>query len=685
MTFLSLPHTQFSDSHYDLLPVGVCIIDRELNLYSWNKTLIQWSGISQKDAVGKNLSEFCSEAGIKRFRVRVGHVFDSQQSIVLSPSLHDALIPVNLGSVDQCWKMVQRVTVQPMPEQGDFALVCIEDVTTQYRQNTELRRERKKLRHSESQVRAINNATPESVLLTDPQGVIIEINRAGLEMMEADSSSDLIGKSLIDFVLPEYQEGVKQMSESACAGNRITIEYVMQGLKGTRRWMRTTSVPLELEQDHVVQLSLAWDISAQKRSEIALRKAHDEAQVANKAKNEFLANMSHEIRTPMTAIMGYADILHNNSNDPDTLEATYTIKRNGEHLLEIINDILDYSNLDTTQLRLESKNCCPVRLVNECAKRLMPVAKKKNLDLKLTYQGDIPSNIFTNPDRYRQVLTNIIGNAIKFTDSGEVKVVVHSEGREEGMLLIDVIDTGIGIRDEDLTHLFEPFTQADYSLSRKYGGTGLGLAISRYLTENLGGEIKVTSEVGQGSTFSISIAIGDLTSVEMIDGQTLNPEETPKVIKANLGMGDKLNCRVLLVDDGPDNQRLISFILKKAGAEVTIAEHGEEALTAMYGAWPIANEEELKAGWSSEKSPFDVVLMDMQMPVMDGYTATRAMRNLRNDIPVIAVTAHAMEGDREKCLEAGCDEYLTKPISKPTLLNQIRHFLPKSQLDASII
>ncbi|MEZ6045447.1 MAG: ATP-binding protein [Planctomycetaceae bacterium] len=421
-------------------------------------------------------------------------------------------------------------------------------------------------------------------------------------------------------------------------------------------------------------------MSEQKRSEIALRKARDEAQAANRAKNEFLANMSHEIRTPMTAIMGYADILHNSATDAETQETTYTIKRNGEHLLEIINDILDYSNLDTAQLRLESKNCCPIQLINECIKRLQELAKKKALELHLQYEGDIPTSIFTNPDRFRQILMNIVGNALKFTEKGRVDVIVRSMGQQEdGMLLVDVIDTGIGIHADDIAHLFEPFTQADYSLSRKYGGTGLGLAISRYLAENLGGTIKVESQIGKGSKFTISIAAGDLLNVEFVEGTSLNPEGPKKVMKSSLPTGDKLNCRILLVEDGPDNQRLISFILKKVGAEVTIAEHGEEALNAIYGSWDPQNQNDLANQWSMEQRPFDVILMDMQMPVMDGYSATRKLREMGNKLPVIAVTAHAMQGDREKCLEAGCDDYLTKPINKTMLLERIRHHLNQVQ------
>ena len=677
----SAPQSEcLADPQYDLLPIGVCIIDRELNLHSWNRTLTQWTGISRESALQKKLSDLSSEQSFDRYHVRIRDVFESRQSVVLSPSLHRPLISVTLGSKADELKMVQRVTIQPMPDNADRALICIDNVTTQYLQNAELRRERQKLQLNESRMRAINNATPEGVMLTGADGTILEVNPAGLQLLGATANEELVGRSLYEFPMPEYREAVMQMTERICEGNRLAIEYVVEGLRGTRRWMRMTAVPLELGDDLTSQLLLFWDITEQKRSEIELRKARDEAQAANRAKNEFLANMSHEIRTPMTAIMGYADLLHSSVTDPETLEITYSIKRNGEHLLEIINDILDYSNLDISQLRLECKNCCPVQLINECVKRFRSTAESKSLELNLQYQGLIPSRIFTNPDRLRQILTNIVGNAIKFTETGSVNIVVSSSGKEEGMLLIDVIDTGIGIRADDMQSLFEPFTQADYSLSRKYGGTGLGLAISRYLAENLGGTIKVESQIGKGSRFSISVGVGDLSGVPMLGAESLNPSGTTTVIRTNLETAEQIHGRILLVEDGADNQRLISYLLKKAGLDVSIAEHGQEALVAIYGQWPISDSEIIAHQTAGFQNPFDLILMDMQMPVMDGYTAAQTLRQLGNPIPIVAVTAHAMEGDREKCLDAGCDDYITKPISKTKMLDAVCRYLEKSRV-----
>ncbi len=406
------------------------------------------------------------------------------------------------------------------------------------------------------------------------------------------------------------------------------------------------------------------------RRSAALRETMLRAEEANRTKSEFLANMSHEIRTPMTAILGFTEVLQDyatgENTSPELVKAVETIQRNGEHLLQIINDILDLSKIEAGKLRVEKIHCHPGQIAAEVVSLMRVRADTKRLDLKLEYEGAIPETILTDPTRLRQILLNLVGNAIKFTEVGEVRLrmCLCADAAEGPALRFDVVDTGIGLSAEQATQLFQPFTQADTSTTRRFGGSGLGLTISKRLAEMLGGTITVQSALGHGSTFQVTIATGPLAGARMIE------HPLTEVPRRNLSSDAEenanepiiLSARILLAEDGPDNQKLLAFILKKAGAEVTIADNGRIAIEATRTA-------------AEQGHPFDVILMDMQMPVLDGYQATAELRRLGYQGPIIALTAHAMPKDREKCLQAGCDDYATKPISRRELLETIQRCL----------
>ncbi len=393
------------------------------------------------------------------------------------------------------------------------------------------------------------------------------------------------------------------------------------------------------------------------------------AESANYSKSEFLANMSHEIRTPMTAILGFAELLRGsleNRSDisPECKQAVDTIHRNGEYLLQIINDILDLSKIEAGKLIIEHIPCNPYQIMQEVKSLIQVRADAKGLSLTLEVIGKLPRTITTDPTRLRQILINLIGNAIKFTETGGARLIAQFvESPSEGPAIrFDVVDTGIGMSAEQVACLFTPFQQADASMTRRFGGTGLGLTISKRLAVMLGGDIAVESELGKGSAFHVTVATGPLEGVEFIDyaeqvSAPLTPPETQATPEPS-----RIEARILLVEDGPDNQRLISFLLRKAGAEVSLAENGA-----------IAVEQVLSA--RDQGMAFDIILMDMQMPIMDGYQATRTLREKGYTGPIIALTAHAMEGDREKCLAAGCDDFATKPIDRKRLLATISRFL----------
>jgi signal transduction histidine kinase/DNA-binding NarL/FixJ family response regulator len=374
-------------------------------------------------------------------------------------------------------------------------------------------------------------------------------------------------------------------------------------------------------------------------------------EIASRTKSEFLANMSHEIRTPMTAVIGYSDLLLDPAlGASDRVNFVQTIRRNGEHLLTVINDILDLSKIEAGKMTLERIAMSPAAVLVDVASLMRVRAAEKGLSFELSYEGSMPESIASDPTRLRQILMNFTSNAIKFTARGGVRIVARCERAESSdpALRVEVIDTGVGMSRAELGLVFEAFTQADATTTRRFGGTGLGLSISRKLARLLGGDVSVESDVGRGSTFVVTVPTGPLANVKMIEGLVEAGTREPLRDHANARALEGVN--VLLAEDGPDNQLLVSTHLRKAGATVTVAADG------------------LAAASAARAATFDVILMDMQMPELDGYGATSKLRQLGYTRPIVALTAHAMAGDRERCEKAGCDDYLTKPIDRTKLV-----------------
>jgi len=397
------------------------------------------------------------------------------------------------------------------------------------------------------------------------------------------------------------------------------------------------------------------DVTAAKRSEEMLHNAKRAAEAANTSKTAFLANMSHEIRTPLSSILGFSELLRRGVGTPEERNVYLdTISSSGRHLSALIDDVLDLSKIEAGRMEFERVQCSPHQIMTEVLSVLRVRAQQKALSLEGRWMSGVPETILTDPARLRQLLMNLVGNAIKFTEQGSVTLVssVDREGPEP-RLSIEVRDTGIGIPPDRIEGVFNPFEQADSSITRRFGGTGLGLAISRHIAQGLGGEIQIESTPHSGSTFRVRLETGPLEGVRFLsDPPTEALVSAPAAGAAESGF-DLSGLRVLLVEDGQSNQQLISLVLEQAGAEVTCAGNGREGVT------------------SATRSQFDLILMDMQMPVMDGYTATECLRNLGYELPIIALTAHAMRGDREKCLAAGCSGYLTKPINIDELLRTV--------------
>lgn len=452
-------------------------------------------------------------------------------------------------------------------------------------------------------------------------------------------------------------------------GNRVVEVHSIPFQDASGEWL-VSEFNVDVTQRKRAELELREVAAAMAAANKALHESNLTAEAATRAKSEFLANMSHEIRTPMTAILGYADVLAEHLTGPEQLDAVNIIRRNGDHLLSLINQILDLSKVESGKLQIEHVPCSPIELITEVISLMQVRAHEKKLSLLLHFAEPVPETILTDPTRLRQILVNLVGNAIKFTRQGEVRVVARLDAREHDnpRFLYEVIDTGIGMTPDQTSQLFQPFYQLDSSTSRQFGGTGLGLAISKRLAHTLGGDITVESELGKGSVFRVSIDPGPLDHLRMITPATqAGPENcSPRKSEKEPARIDLSNIRVLLAEDGPDNQRLICFVLRKAGAHVTTVSDGLQAVERILG----APHTDASPG-RSPLAPFHVVLMDMQMPVLDGYQATRRLRAAGYTRPIIALTAHAMAEDRQKCLDAGCDDYATKPIDRTRLLDLI--------------
>lgn len=425
---------------------------------------------------------------------------------------------------------------------------------------------------------------------------------------------------------------------------------------------RTPSLPVEqrlsnrviLINDRVTRdggvVGLRTDITQQKRIESDLREAKEAAEAASHAKTGFLANMSHEIRTPMAAILGFTDVLLDGECSESQSSMLQTIKRNGEHLLALINDILDLSKIEAGKFEISKENVDVPAICREVSDLFSWKANEKGVSLELNLDPNVPSLVIGDNVRIRQIVMNLVGNAIKFTEKGSVKLSLALDGSDrQRWLVIEVRDTGIGMSEEECERVFQPFQQADASTTRRFGGTGLGLTISRRLAELQGGELCVSSELGKGSIFVCKLPCQE--SANSTSPQ-VNPQGTVSLTNADYSL---TGLSILLAEDGPDNQRLISHVLRKAGADVEVVDNGQKAIDAI----------ELKYG---NQDTYHVILMDMQMPVRDGYSAAREISQRWPQLPVAAITAHAMSTDRDECLAAGCCAYLSKPIDRKALL-----------------
>ena len=509
-----------------------------------------------------------------------------------------------------------------------------------------------RLRDQQFYTRSLIESNIDALITTDPAGIITDVNKQ-TEALTGSTRDELIGAPFKDcFTDPERAEaGIRRvLAEKSLTDYELTVRR-RDGKQTVVSYNATTFY----DRGRTLQgvFAAARDVTERKRVEAELQQAKADAESASRTKSDFLASMSHEIRTPMNAVMGIADLLAKTSLTPEQDKYVQIFRRSGDNLLNLINDILDLSKVEASQLDLEQTGFSLSDHLEKVIEMVAPKAQEKGLALVCEIATNVYNDLVGDPTRLRQVLLNLLGNAIKFTEAGKVclKVERDQDGAVPTALRFSVSDTGIGIADDKLARVFERFTQADSSTTRRFGGSGLGLTISKRLVELMGGQIWVTSTVGLGSIFAFSVPFEIWVAAK-------------RPVSAPVGASPEAPLpalHILMAEDSPDNCTIALAYLEDTPYFVDVAETGLIAC------------EMFKAGH------YDLLLMDRQMPVMDGLTATRTIRawekaNDRAPTPIIALTASALKGDREACLAAGCTAYLTKPIKQDVLLQAIKDY-----------
>ena len=628
---------------------GIAILDKEWNVIDANASFAEMLGYSLAEIIHLNVIDFDvnwqqKEALDRQFIAHTASInlFETRHRRK-DGSIYDVEISAN--SVD--WD-------------GQVVKFCI------CRDICDRKRLEQELLHSRDLREMIFNESSDALFLVDHETLLIlDCNQQAVQLFEVDSKADLIGTNgqilQKQAFTPEQIEKLLQEINQKGFCN-LEVEYVTR--KGREFWGDLSSKPI-IFGSKSLQIVRVVDISVRKQAESALVAAKAAAEETTKAKSAFLASMSHEIRTPMNGVIGMTQLLEMTELDEEQADFVKTIRDSGECLLTIINDILDFSKIESGMLEIESQDFILEDLIAGICKLLENQASARSVDLSYEIAPTVPSTIITDPTRLRQILLNLIGNAVKFTHSGRVSIAVTgnllpSVGQEsyQYQLTFAITDTGIGIHGDRIDLLFQPFTQADNSISRRYGGTGLGLAISKRLVNLMGGTIWVESlgNIGgsppldwklsssaqttqQGSIFYFTITT--TLRNEILRSQL--PLHSKNLINPQMAINFPL--RILLVEDNSVNQMIAKLILKRLGYQVSIANNGLEAVQAV------------------QNHPYDLILMDVQMPSMDGLTATRMIRQkFKSNVRIIAMTANAMPEDRQACLDAGMDDYLSKPI-----------------------
>ncbi|HYX37288.1 MAG TPA: chemotaxis protein CheB [Oligoflexus sp.] len=634
--------------------IPILMLSETLNVRLFTPSAEKILGVSAKD-VGKPLAEIAAE-------LKVDGLESMAREVIASLNTREMEVQDRLG----CWyslRIKPYRTEDNKIEGAVIALVDINAIKSSYEQVLVAR----------DYADAIVQTTPMPLVVLDGDLRVLTANRAFFHHFRV-KPAETENVRIYDLGSGQWDiPSLRRLLEEILPSNERIEDYFIEEefpIIG-RRSMKLGARRLAQKAGIEARILLAIDdVTEEVSSAAEIQAAKNAAEAANSAKSEFLANMSHEIRTPLGAILGYAELLLNPEQERnDAIHYATRIRRNIEQLSELVDEILDIAKVEAGKLEVERVRFELLPELSETVALLDSRAKGQGLTFQLNFDGEIPQTILACPKRMRQVLLNIGGNALKFTQEGSVSITVRlmpaTAGQTGKHLYFIVKDTGCGLSPEQQGRLFRPFSQADSSVTRKFGGTGLGLTLARRLAEALGGDVTLTeSRLGQGSTFTFHLDPGPLDGVTTLTGLTTASLENIKLAISDRFVSSQrlTGMRVLLVEDGPDNQALMTYFLQQSGAVVELAVNGLEALG------------------KAQSSAYDVVLMDIQMPVLDGYEATRRLKAAGYQTPIVSLTAHAMSGEREKCLSAGCSDYLSKPVKANVLIDVVARLANKKVL-----
>ncbi len=627
----------------------IIVWDAQFRITRFNRAFERLSGRTEADVLGKSLEilfpQESADASMELIRrTSGGERWEVVEIVIRNTDGSDRTVLWNSATI---FDADGRTPVSTIAQGQDI---------------TERQRAEDRLRETNAYLENLFNYANAPIIVWDTQFRITRFNRA-FERLSGRSEADVLGKSLEILFPQESTDASMELIRRTSGGERWeVVEIVIHNTDGSDRtvlWNSATIFGAD-GRTPVSTIAQGQDITLRKEREAELAVAKEAAEQANRAKSDFLANMSHEIRTPMNGVIGMTHLLLDTALSPEQRDYAETVRGSAESLLNILNDILDYTKIEAGKLELENIDFDLAALLADIASLLAPRAEDRGVVFRCTLAPGVPPRLRGDPGRLRQILLNLAGNAVKFTQEGEIAVDVSllDEDADSARLLFSVTDTGIGIPAEKQAGLFEKFSQADTSTTRRYGGTGLGLAIAKDLTGRMGGEIGVTSEEGSGSEFWFTVRLGRAGSECEAGAPGL---ENVAASIATLYHGDG---RVLLAEDNPANAEVATGILGKMGLQVDVAANGADALSLL------------------AQKPYDLVLMDLQMPKVDGFEVTRRLRAsgpgaVNREVPVIAMTARVMQDDRARCFAAGMNGHLRKPVSPRELAQVLHHWLPQ--------
>jgi len=614
----SVYKTVFSNS-----PSGIIIENTDGIIMDCNIAVCKIFGYTEDEFKGKNVRDLVPKVFIEEVEENIKKILEGK--------VLDHIVTNIRKDGSYCFLALSENKIL-LPDGKDGILVIINDITK--RREIEIA-----VRQSEEKYRSLVENITEVIFSVDLEGKFTYISPLIKEFGQYEVE-EIIGTPFTDYVHPDDLEQVIENFQKALSGIVEPHEFRTFDKKGNIRYIRSTS-KLKFENDIPIGLhGVMIDVTERKIFEKELKKAKDEAESAAKIKSQFLATMSHEIRTPMNGVIGMTELLITTLLNEEQREYVETIKSSGEILLSLINDILDFSEIEANKLKLDTYPCDIRKCIEELVNSFSALSNKKKIKIKTLVEENVPKSIILDSARIKQVLANLIDNAIKYSEKGEIeiKLICLTITGENVELQFSVKDTGIGISKNSIHHLFQPFTQLDPSSTRKYGGTGLGLIISKHIVEMMKGNIRVESEPGKGSNFIFTV-IGKKDKE--------NPEIGFEKKPLNYNLGKEILLDILLVEDNLINQKVTVRLLKKFGYNIDVAANGIEALEAV------------------KKKQYNIIFMDIQMPEMDGIEATKKILKMFPEKlcpKIIAMTAAVMKGDKEKCLNAGMVDYIPKPV-----------------------